>query len=759
MNLPFLKMFKKKRTVSRNERAEKLSNHIRGRGDLYKGVAPRLFLVLAFVLGGILLLPPTHRTKDVVFKAGAVADREIIAPFNFQVPLDQEQLNFERAKAAVNELPVYVQDRTVEASFTLELATLLDNLEAVAINDSLSDGVKIEAASTLFPYVSRQLMAVLVDPSGLRIVSRAARDFQKSLFRRGIINNSLPLQRSDFTHISVIDGVAEKKLNIKDIIEQGRLDQLIKEEAVSRFGRNRDRATVFTELVRVHLLPSLLLDSQETQRRREEAMERVKPYFEVSKNQRIIRAHDKVSKEQEVILEALEIARANLETSESPLMLAGMYASEVLRLALFGILFGGYLFVFHRKIYQDLLRLSAVFCVMLLFLVFMAVVIRFSYSDYLIPVAFVSLMLTALFDYRLGLVGTIFVCFLVTLIGDTPANISFVSLLAGTAAVFWLQKLRSRSHFYSVFLYVSLAYVVGIVSVELGQAKDFTYFYSQGLWGVANALFCSVAVMFMLPVFETIFNLTTRFSLLELTDLNKPVLKRLNMEAHGTYHHSMLIGDIVSAVAEDVGADPLKAQVMAYYHDIGKVFKPEYYAENQSVDFNKHEKITPQMSALVLISHVKDGVELAREEKLPGLVKDAVREHHGTTVMAYFYQKALETDSHSSVNKDDFRYPGPRPLSKESALLMLGDTVEAAVRSLKEPTPAHIRTMVYKLIDMRAQEGELDNSGFTLRELAVIKEKFISILTGIYHKRVAYPGQDEEVEEAKSEVDAKPVRS
>ncbi|NIM18973.1 MAG: HDIG domain-containing protein [Candidatus Latescibacteria bacterium] len=754
------KIFRKRRHVSRNERAEKYSNHLRMKGEIYQGVAPRLLLVLIFVLCGLLLLPPAHRTKEIVFKTGDVADREIIAPFDFQVPQLPEQLSFERAKAAVNVLPVYVQDRTVEKNFTRELATLLDSLQSIASNESLTTEKKIVATNTVFPYLSKNSSQALVNPSSLKGIAKAAKEFQSQLFTRGVINNSGPLRRSDYTEISVLDGNVEKRLKVKDIIEQGRLDQLIREEAVSRFGRNRDRAQAFIELVRAHVLPTLLLDSEETQRRREEAMERVKPYFEVSKNQRIIGAHDKVTREQENILKALERTRASLETSQSPLMHIGLYTSEALRLAIFGILFGGYLFIFHRKIYQDLVKVIAVFCIMVLFLVFMAVVVRFSLSHFLIPVAFVSLMLTALFDYRLGLVGTVFVCFLVTLVGEVPASVGFVSLLAGTTAVVWLQKLRSRTHLYSVFLYISVAYIVGIISVELGQANNIAFFYKQSLWGIANSFFASVSVMFLLPVFETVFDLTTRFTLLELTDLNKPILKRLNMEANGTYHHSMLIGDLVSAVAEEIGADPLRARVMAYYHDVGKVFKPEYYAENQSSDFNKHEKITPQMSGLVLVSHVKDGVELAREEKLPSIVIDAIREHHGKTVMAYFYQKALETDSHSSVNKDDFRYPGPRPRSKESALLMLADTVEAAVRSLKAPTPAHIRNMVVKLVDSRMHEGELDDSGLTLKDLSKIKEKFISILTGIYHKRIAYPGQDEEEEEEeKGEVVAKPVRS
>jgi hypothetical protein len=362
----------------------------------------------------------------------------------------------------------------------------------------------------------------------------------------------------------------------------------------------------------------------------------------------------------------------------------------------------------------------------------------------LVPVAFASVILAALFDFRLGFVATVFAAVLIPLITGVPANTAFVGLLAGAAGVVGIEKMRARAHIYSVFLNISAAYVIGVFAVELGQAESVRQMATDAMWGVANGMFSSAAVLFLLPVFENLFGRTSRFTLLELTDLNKPILKRLNMEAHGTYHHSMLIGNLVDAAGELVGADPLKSRVMAYYHDIGKMFKPEYFAENQDGGFNKHEKITPQMSALILVSHVKDGVELAKEEKLPQLIIDGIREHHGTSVMAYFYQKALETDSHSSVNKDDFRYPGPRPRSKETGLLMCADSVEAAVRSLKDPTPASIRNMVTKLIDLRAQEGELDQSGITLNDLNLIKEKFISILTGIYHKRIAYPGQEEE---------------
>jgi putative nucleotidyltransferase with HDIG domain len=179
---------------------------------------------------------------------------------------------------------------------------------------------------------------------------------------------------------------------------------------------------------------------------------------------------------------------------------------------------------------------------------------------------------------------------------------------------------------------------------------------------------------------------------------------------------------------------------MAYYHDIGKVYKPEFFAENQEPGFNKHEKITPQMSALILASHVKDGVDLARQEKLPDVIVDGIREHHGTAVMTYFYQKALEADP--TTEREAFRYPGPKPRTKEAALLMCADAVEAGVRSLKDPTAAHIRAMVTRLVDQRAHDGQLDDSGVTLANLAVIKERLAAVMTTVYHKRVEYPGQE-----------------
>ncbi len=758
MNMSIFKIFKRKRNVSRNDRVEKYANnHSSGKNELYRGMFPRLILAALFIIAAVLLLPPAQRAEEVIFKTGEIADREVIAPFDFEVGLSAEELEFAKAQAAVSVPPVYVRDRSGEEELGMGLSALLDSLAVIVREDTLNRVQKLEIIGTLLPYLPDNSTKILLSGSILANIGKAVKNYQKSLLASGLIDNSGPLRRSEQSMIVVLDGDKEKRVSVRDVNDQGRVDRLIREKSLAMFKKSRDKAQVFYELVRAYTLPNLILNIEETQRRRNFAMDGVQKFFRISKNEKIIGKHDKVTKEQENILKALEKSKAVQKAEKSPLTLIEMYSAEILRLLLFTMLFGGYLFMYHRKIYNDLLRLTSIFVVMLVFMLLMAVVVRFELNPFLVPVAFASLMLTALFNFRLGLVITVMSCVLIALITDFPYNMGFVSLLSGVAGALGLKNLRARSHFYKVFLYISLAYVLGIFSIELGHADNFQTLYSHSFWGITNALFSSVAVMFILPVFENIFNLTTRFTLLELTDLNKPILKRLNMEAHGTYHHSMLIGNLVDNVAQEVEADPLKARVMAYYHDIGKIFKPEYYTENQESGFSKHDKITPKMSSLVLLSHVKDGEELAREEKLPDLVMDAIREHHGTTVMAYFYQKALETDSHSSVNQDDFRYPGPKPRSRESAILMLADNVEAACRSLKDATPSHIRNMVIRLIDKRAQDGELDNSGLTLNELAKIKEKFISLLAGIYHKRIAYPGQEEK-EADKGEAVVKPLR-
>jgi hypothetical protein len=312
------------------------------------------------------------------------------------------------------------------------------------------------------------------------------------------------------------------------------------------------------------------------------------------------------------------------------------------------------------------------------------------------------------------------------------------AVMGGVTAVYSVARLRHRWHFARAFFTIALANLAAILAWDLARTVPPDALLRDTLWGTANA-FLSVSLAFLLlPPVEHLFRLTSDITLLELSDLNRPLLKRLQLEASGTYHHSMVVGSLAEAAAEAIGANSLLARVSAYYHDIGKLSKPEYYAENESAaSRSRHERLTPTMSTLVVKSHITEGLEMARREHLPRAVRDAIPEHHGTMVMAFFYHKALESDP--GARREDFSYPGPRPRSRETAILMLADGVEGASRALAEPTPSRIRGLVTRIIEERVQQGQLDDCGLTLQELARIREAFIPVLTAIFHVRAPYP--------------------
>jgi membrane-associated HD superfamily phosphohydrolase len=366
MDVPFLKMFRRRKAVSRNERAEKYSTRLSLKSDFSRGLVPRFTLVAIFVAAALFMLPPTQPTKDIVFKAGDIADRDIIAPFNFKVPLTAEELKVARAQAALTALPVYRRDREVEGNLERDLSAVLDTLSAIVDNDTLSVEQRASMMSSWLPGVTRNVLTAVADPRTFKSLNKAAREYQKAAFTRGLIDYGTPIRRNGYREITVVDGDTEQARAVSDVLDQGKLDQVIREEALARFGNNRNRALVFFELVRAQLQPNLVFDGDETNRRRDASMGMVKDYFEVSNNERIIAKHDKVTNEQQRILTALETARASQITAHSPLTMVGLYIGEAVRLLLFCLLFGGYLYVFHRSIYSDVTMVVAVFAVMLM---------------------------------------------------------------------------------------------------------------------------------------------------------------------------------------------------------------------------------------------------------------------------------------------------------------------------------------------------------------------------------------------------------
>jgi putative nucleotidyltransferase with HDIG domain len=411
------------------------------------------------------------------------------------------------------------------------------------------------------------------------------------------------------------------------------------------------------------------------------------------------------------------------------------------------LFFGIYLYYFRLQIFQSNSALI-LFSILIggLVLILEIVMSQPYLSGYLVPITIVAMLVTIAYDLETGLFITFTCAVLIGILAGFKMDLAFVSIVAGTIATFAVRKVRHRHEFYRAIFYLAVVYfgVVYIIeSLKLTAAPDL---WRHVGFAVINGFLSPILTIGLLPLFETTFRLTTDITLLELSDLNRPLLKRLAIEAPGTYHHSIMIGTLAEEAAKSINANSLLARVGSYYHDIGKMLKPEYFVENQIGGRNKHENLTPSMSALILEAHVKEGKELAEKNGLPTCIVEFITGHHGTTVMSYFYEKARSHDG-DSVDVNEYRYPGPRPKSKEVGTVMLADSVEAASRTLDDPKPARIRSLVHRIISAKFESGELDDCDITMRELHLIEDSFVRVLTGIFHRRVAYPeSEHEEIE-------------
>jgi putative nucleotidyltransferase with HDIG domain len=361
---------------------------------------------------------------------------------------------------------------------------------------------------------------------------------------------------------------------------------------------------------------------------------------------------------------------------------------------------------------------------------------------YGIPVAAGAMLVTLLFDFHTAITFS----FTISLFTGYWLNDSLYPIYAfvgSLTAAFSVIRCKKRSALLRGGLYVTLANVLIVLILSLSRDELFTSVVPSAVtFAIFSGIATSAIVSLLLPFLEYAFKITTDISLLELLDLNQPLMKTLMVSAPGTYHHSVIVGNLVEAASEEVGVNPLLARVSSYYHDIGKVKMPDYFIENQSVSPSKHYKLTPHMSSMIIINHVKEGVELARQYKLPKSIIDIIRQHHGNSLITYFYEKAKEQDEGNAPTEEDYRYPGPKPQTRVAALVMMADAVEAASKVLTDPTPARISALVDKIINRIFLEGQLDDCELTLKDISGIKKRFTHTLTGIFHKRIDYPGFD-----------------
>jgi putative nucleotidyltransferase with HDIG domain len=479
--------------------------------------------------------------------------------------------------------------------------------------------------------------------------------------------------------------------------------------------------------------PNMIYDSKTTEERKEEERNKVKPVV-IRKYQKIVGRGEVVNERQIELLKKLGLLEQQGEVDMSSFIGVG-----ILLALLEGIVIL-YIYRFDRDILKSRNKLILICVLIIIELLLARFASIYNISGFVLPVAFMSMLVSILIRTRLAVVLNIALSSVVALMMGYSIDVFIVALIGGSVGAIVVSKMQQRNDLITAGVVVGIVSMLAILGTSLVNSTFNKTILIQSLMGLINGGLSSVFTIGLLPFCETTFKIVTPIKLLELSNPNQPLLRRLLFEAPGTYNHSIIVGNLAEAAAQAIGGNSLLTRVGAYYHDVGKIKRPYFFKENQLTNENLHDKIAPSLSTLIITNHIKDGVELAKKYKLPDIIIDMIRQHHGTTLVKYFYAKAVnDSDNHNEVSEDQFRYEGPKPTTKESAIIMLADSVEAAVRSIPSPTKAGIEEMVKKIVKDKLEDNQFDECDITLKDLRKITEAFMNALNGIYHNRIEYP--------------------
>ena len=670
---------------------------------------------------------------------GSISKENVIAPFAFPVLKGEEELNRDK-ELVLSNLSVILDYHGFKGDSVAGEVTAF-----FARADSINRANRIPESRTrsmhlAFPHLEEEGIFLLTTGEDLTPFSSDLPLILNEFYQTGMVEGTEDLPFADNRKALILKGDQEISVSEDQLLDVSKARERLLSLALVKFEHDQILVKAMYEIGSRFLVANLTLNPNEIEARRQAALEAVTQHKGmVLKGEIILAKNQKVAREDLEKLYSLSQFRIKTGLRSDPwhfvfpllgrIFFAG---AVILGLALF-------LYFVKPEVFFDNRKFAMIVSALVLEMILTYLILfRWQLSEYLIPVAIASMALTILLDVEVGLVFTFCLGILLGVVNYFDFKLAFITIVAGSLACFSVKEVAHRYRFYRPMLYVSFAYVVFIYFSESLKLSPSGSILSLCGYGLFNGFISTILTIGLLPIFESLFDVTTDITLLELSDLNHPLLKRLSLEAPGTYHHSIIVGNLAEAGAKAIGANTLLARVGAYYHDIGKVDKPEYFVENQMGAKSKHEKLTPSMSALILESHVKEGVEMAEEVNLPQAVIDFIHQHHGTTVMRYFYNKALEQGAGPDL-KDEYRYPGPRPHSKETAMVMLADAVEAASRVLEDPKPSRLKSLIKKIIDSKLQAGELSDSDLTFKELSAIEHAFLPVLISIFHPRVEYP--------------------
>lgn len=725
----------------------------------------RVAILLLFIAISAFSLPRNPVNSGLNYTTGQPwRNPDLTAPFDFAINKTEDELVKEREEIREETPPIFRVDTNVPITIQTRLDSIYRDMHTVLESYSDWQASKEEEASSTYSdslRFTRELNLTkveLTDASWQVLLESYSRVQRLDLPPGEFVGVNIKQQLESLIDQLMNQGVINRskgnlntdKITIRNTIESteqsvdlARVRDLREANEFMQFQLNRifdeQRVRLAMELYNKVIIPNYKYSEEDTQARLQEALNTVsETKGAIAQGQVIIRRGDLVNSERANILESLAEARSQ---NASEIEQWVRFAGQIIIIIAVTFVFFMYIYLYRRNITFDNGLFLLVFLTMGLVSFAAGLINYLDIADpYIIPVAIAPIVLTIIFDSRVGLVASITLASLLGLVNGNSFEFVVATFAACSLGVFSVRDIKDRSQFFFTTPGIVLVtYVLVLGSFNIATLSGWEMFASDLMYIAISSVF----ILFTYPIillFEKMFGVTTDFTLIELGDTNQPILKELMNKAPGTFHHSLQVANLSEAAASAIGANSLLCRVGALYHDIGKMVKPEYFVENQSKGINEHDKLKPQMSAMVIKAHVSEGVKMAEEEDLPEIIIDFIKTHHGTSVIRYFYEKAKEDEElKNMLQEDQFRYEGPLPAKKETGILLLADGIEAASRAMKNPTYSKLENLVNRMVDDRVAEGQLSHCPLTFRHLQVIKETFLNILVGVYHSRVEYP--------------------
>ena len=725
-----------------------------------------IYLIILSAIISLLLYPNLLVIPAEDYSIGDVAKKDIKASHDFLVE-DKELTKQRRSEAVKSALFVYDFDRSganidqrikksfgyarkeLEQILSIELEPSLRSEKLEQLREKFFDILEINEDSILFDRLVKDTFSSSIEDYASITINQ--------ILEKGIVGNKKVLMTQKGKGIILRAINTQQELKIDNFDRFYNLENALKNfnQAIDQLARNENAGgsvTTIRHLAKSITNPNITFNKSETELRKEKAKKSVKPiYFQVKKGEMIVREGEKINLTHLWKLETEARLKTNAPTLSMALGMTLMIGI-LLSLSYIVLLKRSNIFIGDSK--------SLIFISVTLLLMFLIALLYNTVAEemargfhfftaqvllFALPITLGAILISIFQGMEVAIAFSLIISILTSIAVESRIEFFVYFLIGSLLAAYGVRNCRERSVLIKTGMKVGLLNIVMALSILSLYGNPYSLLGAVSVVsGFLGGVLAGVIATGFLPLIEIIFGFTTDIKLLELSSLDQPILKDLMVNAPGSYHHSVMVSNMVEATAESINANPLLAKVSAYYHDIGKINKPLYFVENQVKGDNKHEKLAPSMSSLILISHVKDGVELAKQHRLGREIIDIIQQHHGTSLISYFYQKAKEQikkrgSRSSPVKEEDFRYPGPKPQTKEAGLVLVADAVEAASRTLVNPTPARIQGMVQKIINNIFSDGQLDDCELTLKDLNLIAKTFSKTLSGIFHSRIEYP--------------------